>query len=122
MTTINRISVGLLLILLCASCSAQFSRSKEDLNCSKVEIVSETEYFGDNSTIAKNFSEFNTSNNSLDIIRIISRTGYDYQEEFKRIFVKNGKVYFIEDSDTEERRIEPKQLIDIFEDCDGKIS
>ncbi|MBF0695537.1 MAG: hypothetical protein IR153_10830 [Flavobacterium sp.] len=119
MTIINQISVGLLSIL-CLGCSAQSSKTKEELNCSKVEIASETEYFGDNTSIAKNFSEFNSSNNSLDIIRIISKTGYDRQEKFMRVYVKDGKVYFSENGETKERTIDPKKLTDIFEDCDGK--
>ncbi|WP_264550626.1 hypothetical protein [Flavobacterium sp. N2038] len=116
MTIIKRSKI-LFIAIIFIGCSTQ-KQSQNDI-CKKVNIESENEYSGNSQIILNNFSDFNSkSNKALDIIRVSSTTGYEYKENFKRIFIEDDKVFIVEDNKTiHEVKLNPKQLQEAFLEC-----
>lgn len=100
MTIIKRINF-IFIILGLFSCSPKIRNTMPE--CYKSEIESEVIYDGDDKNVQLNFANFNSdSKKSIDIIRIISTSGYDSSESFKRVYLEDNKVFIYEKSGLKE--------------------
>lgn len=79
-----------------SSCSVQ-QQIIPDSDCKKFNIESSTNYNGLNESIIYSMSDFNSNNTkSLDIVRILTDSGYDTTESFKRVYIENGTAFIYE--------------------------
>lgn len=125
MIIIKRISL-LVLTLAITSCSSQnrMYNVKHFDECRKSNNEAETQYDGSNKIIAENFNDFNTSKDKqIDIIRVISSSGYEYSEDFKRVYVENDKVLISDSNGTKEAsNIDYKSFKSYFEKTNNNFS
>ena len=118
MTTTRKISL-LFISIIFLECTAQ--KQSTNYTCIKLSIESENQYHGENQLISNNLYDFNLkSNKSLDIIRISSKSGYEHEESFKRIFIEDNKVFITDENKTKvELFVNKEQLQDVFMKCNG---
>ena len=77
------------------ACSPKISKTHSE--CYRSDIESEVIYNGNDKNIQLNFTNFNSnSNKSIDIIRILLTSGYDYSENFKRVYLEDKKIFIYE--------------------------
>ncbi len=101
MTITKKIKLIISFILF-TSCSVQ-QQKKDNLDCKKLNIEADTNYFGQDENINSSMSDFNTSKTkSLDIVRILNDSGYDTKEKFKRIYIEDEKVFVFENNNLRE--------------------
>lgn len=116
MTIINQKNRVLLILFFCCSCSTQKETTKH--SCLKVKVESETTYEGNNQIISNNMADFNSNTDkTIDIVRILSTSGYEYKENFKRIYIKDNIVFIIEYGIQKQLSISPKILESEFLEC-----
>lgn len=120
MIIIKRSKLFVSLVLL-SSCSVQ-QQINPDSDCKKFNIEAGTNYEGLDESITLSMSDFNSNNTkSLDIVRILTDSGYETTESLKRVYIENEKAFVYENKNSKALNIDDLQgITKIFSDLSGR--
>lgn len=100
MNIINKIKILFFCFIL--FCCTSKIKAQEN-NCYRANTELEVKYSGENNYIAFNFESFNSDTiRSVDIMRLKTMSGYDYSEDFKRLYVEKNKAYLVKNNEKNE--------------------